>query len=133
MHSSKPWCMCGPRGGSPGFGTAISAMRKVTREPIAPDTGSSEVRPGRPSFFASDCFSSRAISSPLADLPQLLDLAGAALHRVELAEDVARLFGDGVGDVGQHLCALLGGGVLRAAEPAGRRDRTDVGQHRLIG
>ena len=54
--------MCGPRGGSPGLGTAISAMRNVSFEPIAPDTGSSEVRPGRPSFFASDCLSSRAIS-----------------------------------------------------------------------
>ena len=35
-------------------------------EPIAPETGSSEVRPGRPSFFASDCFRSRAISPPAA-------------------------------------------------------------------
>src|SRR5215204_5602986 len=104
MHSSKPSCRCGPRGGSPGFGGAISAMRKVTREPIAPDTGSSEVRPGRPSFFASDCFKSRAISPPPStDLPQLLDLARAALHHVELAIYFLRLLGDRVGDVGQHL------------------------------
>ena len=43
----------------------------------------------------------------------------------------ARLPGDRVGDVGEHLVAFLGGRVLRAAEPAGRRDRADVGQHRL--
>src|SRR5689334_13055668 len=98
MHSSKPSCRCGPRGGSPGLGTASSAIRNVTFDPIAPDTGSSEVRPGSPSFFASDCLSSRAISSPLsavsAHLPQLLDLARRALHRVELLEDVARLLGN---------------------------------------
>src|SRR5688572_23769195 len=128
MHSSKPSCRCGPRGGSPGFGTASSAMRNVTCDPIAPDTHSSDDRPGRPSFFASDCFSSRAISStPSARLPQLLDLAGAALHLIELPEDVAGFLGDGVSNVCQHLAALLGGGVLRTAEPAGRRDRADVG------
>src|ERR1044072_7821926 len=116
MHSSKPSCRCGPRGGSPGLGTASSAMRNVTLEPIAPDTGSSEVRPGRPSFFASDCLSRRAIGSTSTYLPKLLDLARAALHRVELASALARLLGDGVGDIGQHLGALFGGGVLRAAE-----------------
>src|SRR5262245_13097975 len=103
MHSSKPWCRCGPRGGSPGLGTAISAMRNVTFEPIAPDTGSSDVRPGRPSFFASDCLSSCAISPiPSTDLPQLLDLARATLHCVELPVDLARLLGDRIGDIGQH-------------------------------
>jgi len=40
---------------------------------------------------------------PSADLPQLLDLASAALHGVELAINLARLLGDGVGNVGQHL------------------------------
>ena len=43
-----------------------------------------------------------------------------------------RLLGDGVGDVGEHARAFFRGRVLRAAEPAGRRDRADVGQHRLI-
>ena len=38
---------------------------KVTFEPIAPEIGSSDVRPGRPSFFASDCFNKRAISPPV--------------------------------------------------------------------
>src|SRR4051794_10845112 len=133
MHSSKPSCRCGPRAASPAFGTAISAIRNVTFEPMAPDTGSSDVRPGRPSFFASDCFNNRAISPPSTHLPQLLDLARSALHRFELAVDLPRLLGDGVTDVVQHLVALVGGGVLRAAEPAGRRDRADVGQHRLVG
>src|SRR5437868_6535019 len=107
MHSSKPSCMCGPRGLSLVCGTAISAMRNVSLEPIAPDTGSSEVRPGRPSFFASDCLRSRAMS---AHLPQSPDLGGAALHRFELVEYLARLLGDGVRDVGQHLHTLCGGG-----------------------
>ena len=99
---------------------------------MAPDTGSSEVRPGRPSFLASDCFSSRAISH-LSHLPQLLDLArcrpaprraGGRFRRASLAMASAMSV--------SILIALLGGGVLRAAEPAGRRDRADVGQHRLV-
>src|SRR6476620_250303 len=133
MHSSKPLCRCGPRAGSPAFGTAISAMRNVTLEPMAPETGSSEVRPGRPSFFASNCFNKRAISPPSACLPQLLDLAGAALHRVELAVDFPRFFCDGIADIAEHLLTFVGGGVLRVAEPAGRRDRADIGKHRLVG
>src|SRR6476620_6366504 len=102
MHSSKPSCRCGPRGGSPGFGTAISAIRKDTFDPIAPDTGSSDVRPGSPSFFASDCFNSSAISPPSPNLPQLLDLACAALHCIELPVDFPRLLGNGVANVVQH-------------------------------
>src|SRR4051812_1578165 len=70
---------------------------------------------------------------PSAHLTQLLDLARTALRCVELAVDLARLFGDGVADVAQHILALVRGGVLRTAEPAGRRDRADVGQHRLVG
>src|SRR5260370_7536269 len=64
-------------------------------------------------------------------LAQMLDLGGAALHGVELAEDVGRFLGDRVSDVGEHARAFFSRGVLRAAEPAGRRDRADVGQDRL--
>src|SRR6266508_6982592 len=114
MHSSKPRWRCGPRGLSPGFGTGISAIRNVTREPISPETGSSELRPGSPRRFASDCFNSRAIASPPSfHLPQALDLGGAALHGVELRKDFGRFPGDRVDDVGQHAPALLGAGVLR--------------------
>src|SRR5215204_3308681 len=133
MHSSKPSCRCGPRGGSSGLGTASSAMRKDTFEPIAPETGSSEVRPGRPSFLASDCFNSCAISPPSPGLPQLLDLARTALHRIELAVDLPRFLGDGVADVAKHFVTLVGGSVLRVSEPAGRRNRKDIGQHSLVG
>src|SRR4051812_9133326 len=104
------------------------AIRTEQREPISPETGSSETRPGSPRRFASDCLISLAILSrppvaPSARMPQMLDLRRAALHRIELAEDVGRFLGDRVRDLGQHARALVGGGVLRAAEPAGRRNR----------
>src|SRR5262249_44592300 len=103
------------------------AIRTEQREPISPDTGSSELRPGRPRRLASDCLINRAIGSlPSTDFPQVLDLGGAALHGVELAEDVAGLPGDRVGDVGQHARTFFRGRMLRAAEPAGRRDRANV-------
>src|SRR3981189_3275517 len=109
------------------------AIRTEQREPISPETGSSETRPGSPRRFASDCLISLAMSlSPSARVPQMLDLRRAALDRVELTENVRRLPGDRVRDVGQHAGALVGGGVLRAAEPAGRRDRADVGERRLV-
>src|ERR1700686_4869452 len=114
------------------------AMRTEQREPISPETGSRELRAGSPRRLASDCLISLAMSfspptvTPSARVSQMLDLRRAALHRIELAEDVGRLRGDGVRDVGQHAGPLLGGRMLRAAEPAGRRDRADVGEDRLV-
>src|SRR5258707_2999151 len=107
MHSSKSRCRCGPRGLSPGCTAGISAIRKLMREPISPDTGSSAVRPGRPRRFACACLSSVAITSPdhftlSLHLPQALDLGGAALHGVELGKNLRRLARDGVGDVLEH-------------------------------
>src|SRR5579871_815877 len=99
MTSSKPSCKCGPRL-APGCGTAIVAIRTEQREPTSPEIGSSDERPGSPRCLAVSWLISRAMVS--ARVPQLLDLGGAALHRVELTEDVGRLPGDRVGDVGQH-------------------------------
>src|SRR3981189_2323404 len=96
------------------------AIRTEQREPISPETGSNETRPGSPRRFASDCLISLAMSfpprEPSARVPQMLDLRRAALDRVELAENIRRLLGDRVGDVGQHAGALVGGGGLRRAE-----------------
>src|SRR5665647_3881912 len=62
----------------------------------------------------------------------MLDLGGAALDAVELKEDFLRLLSDRLGDIGEHAFAFFRRRVLRAAEPAGRRDRADVGEHWLI-
>src|ERR1043166_6975072 len=71
--------------------------------------------------------------APSAHLPKLFDLPRSALHRVELAVDLACLFRDRGDDVGQHLVALFRSGMLRTAEPTGWCDRTDICEHRLIG
>src|SRR4051794_25703833 len=129
MTSSKPSCRCGPRL-APGCGTATVAIRTEQREPTSPEIGSTDERPGRPRRLAVSWLINRAMAS--ARVPQLLDLGGAALHRVELAKNVGGLPGDRVGDLGQHARAFFRGGVLWAAEPAGRRDRADIGEHRLV-
>src|SRR6202030_4215747 len=64
-------------------------------------------------------------------LPQARDLRDAALYRIELAEYLACLARNRIGNGGNHAPPLLRGGMLRAAEPARRRDRADVGEHRL--
>ena len=75
---------CGPRGLSPGFGPAnFGEAQNVTREPISPDTVSSEVRPGKPEPLG---FRLLETAVPSAHLSQVLDLGRAALHRVELRE-----------------------------------------------
>ena len=43
------------------------------------------------------------------------------------------LAGDLLGDVGEHALGFFRRRVLRAAEPAGRRDRANIGEHRLEG
>ena len=131
MHSSKPSCRCGPRGASPGSRHRdLGDAERCTREPISPDTGLERGAPGQ-----AEPLRFRLLEQPRHHhhLPQMLDLGGAALHRVELAEDLGRFRGDARRRCRQHLARLVGGGVLRAAEPAGRRDRADVGQHRLVG
>src|SRR5690348_9121884 len=116
MHSSKSLCWWRPRGVSSGCGTGISTRRSVTPfEPCTPERISSEVRPGRPSLLASAGAITRAIS---ARLPELRDLRGAAFRLLEHAEELRRLLRDGIGDVAQHLEALLDGRVLRGAVPA---------------
>src|SRR5260370_19378521 len=70
-------------------------------------------------------------SASLLHLSQARDLRDAALYRIELAEYLACLARNRIGNGGNHAPPLLGGGVLRAAEPARRRDRADVGEHRL--
>src|SRR5688572_5684872 len=68
MHSSKPLWKCGPRKSSPGAGTGISTSRRVTAcEPFAPETISSDFRPGRPSRVACAWLNTRAISPLLSD------------------------------------------------------------------
>src|ERR1700730_6601543 len=70
-------------------------------------------------------------SAGLLHLSQTRDLRGAALHGIELAEYLACLARNRIGNGGDHAPALLRSGVLWAAEPARRRDRADVGEHRL--
>src|SRR5438477_1214605 len=97
MHSSVSLWKCRPRGLSPGCGTAISTSRSVTaREPVSPETISSERRPGRPSSFASAGVTTRAMSA--RDL-EMLDLCRAALRFVQHAEQLGRLLCDRLGDV----------------------------------
>src|SRR5262249_62381828 len=64
--SSKPSCRCGPRGLSPGFAGGISTMRSVMRDPVSPEMGSSDTRPGSSRRLASDDLNKRAIIRPVA-------------------------------------------------------------------
>src|SRR3982074_1884837 len=68
----------GARGGRPG----VVQPRPERGEPISPETGSNETRPGSPRRFASDCLISLAMSfpprEPSARMTQMLDLGRAA-------------------------------------------------------
>src|SRR3954470_6484368 len=63
---------------------------------------------------------------------EVLDFRSAALRFVEHLQDLGRLIRDGVRDVAQHFQTFLNGRMFGLAVPAGRRDRLDVTQHRLI-
>ena len=111
------------RGLSLGCGTAICAMRKLTRELISTPARAISAR-HRPSRFASDCFSSRAITRAPAyrfHLRRCRPAPGQA------AEDSGRFLGNGLGDIGEHTHAFFA--VARRGrpnQPVGAIERTSV-------
>ena len=129
MHSSKSRCRCGPRGLSPGCGTRDRGDAETdARADLAGDWlqrgAPGQAQPLCLGLFKQPCHQIACRRCLISAVPPCTV--------VELAEDFRRLFGDSIGDVGQHAHAFFRGRMLRAAEPAGRRDRADIGEHRLV-